>query len=134
MAVSISLKLLKLLKKMDRVEESLSFPSICIPFSKTHYGAQDEYEVTETFVKECFKRYGDISRVIMKRHTVAGSCIGESYYSITIHFHSWDIENKEAKYVRSVLMLPDENSNVKLVYHGPWYWKFFSHKPRYIKL
>jgi|Laugresu1bdmlbsd_1035121.scaffolds.fasta_scaffold00710_8 hypothetical protein len=130
MAVSISLKLLK---KMDRVEESLSFPSICIPFSKTHYGAQDEYEVTETFVKECFKRYGDISRVIMKRHTTAAGS-GEAYYSITIHFHSWDIENKEAKYVRSVLMLPDENSNVKLVYHGPWYWKFFAHKPRYIKL
>lgn len=141
-----------------------AFPSICIPFSKTHYGQNNEYEITERFVKECFKRYGNVSRVILKRHTVdidyltttstklsrplnSGLYssrytystapntypITETYYSIAVHFHSWDLENKEAKYVRSVLMLPDEYSNLKLVYYGPWYWKFFAYKQRYIK-
>jgi hypothetical protein len=139
--------------------EQLQFPSICIPFSKIRYGMHGEHEVDAEFVKKCFSRYGLIERVIIKTHCVTNphlSCssypnydsetgtrgwsstpVGkdeiEKYYSIVIHFKSWNIENKEAKYVRSVLMLPDEFSNLKLVYYGPWYWKFFAFKNKYVK-
>ena len=118
-----------------------SFPSICIPFSKIHYGANNKYRVDESFVKKCFTRYGSVSRVVIKSHFAEiphfSSSDGaapppvEMYYSIVIHFHSWDLENREAMYVRSVLMLPDEYSNVKLVYDNPWYWKFFAFKQKY---
>jgi hypothetical protein len=123
-----------------------SFPSICIPFSKTHYGANNECRVNDAFVKTCFTRYGSVSRVVIKSHFVeiphfassssadmndASGGPVEMYYSIVIHFHSWNMENREAMYVRSVLMLPDEYSNVKLVYDNPWYWKFFAFKPKY---
>ena len=112
-----------------------SFPSICIPFSKTHYGNGDNI-IDEAFIKKCFSRYGAVSRVIVKPHFIeiphlTSPVPVESYYSIVIHFHSWDMENREASYVRSVLMLPDEYSNLKLVYDGPWYWKFFAFKQKY---
>jgi hypothetical protein len=119
----------------------------------------NEHEVDTEFVKKCFSRYGLIERVIIKTHCVPNphsSCLTypnygyetggqgwsstsngkdelEKYYSIVIHFKRWNIENKEAKYVRSVLMLPDEFSNLKLVYYGPWYWKFFAFKNKYVK-
>jgi hypothetical protein len=143
---------------MCQTNHQLHFPSICIPFSKIRYGMHNEYEVDAEFVKRCFSRYGLIERVIIKTHCVAnphlcsaypnydpetgargwsGTFAGkdeiEKYYSIVIHFKSWNIENKEAKYVRSVLMLPDEFSNLKLVYYGPWYWKFFAFKNKYVK-
>jgi hypothetical protein len=118
-----------------------SFPSICIPFSKMHYGAFNQSRVDEAFVKKCFSRYGSVSRVVLKSHfteiphfsssDAAAPLPVETYYSIVIHFHSWDMENREAMYVRSVLMLPDEYSNVKLVYDSPWYWKFFAFKQKY---
>jgi hypothetical protein len=113
-----------------------SFPSICIPFSKTHYGLNNERRVDEAFVKRCFSRYGSVSRVIVKPHFTdiphfMSPVPTESYYSIVVHFHSWDTDNREAKYVRSVLMLPDEYSNLKLVYDAPWYWKFFAFKQKY---
>lgn len=120
---------------MTRIVEK-SFPSICIPFSKIYYGANNEYQIDESFVKKCFSRYGSVSRVVIKSHVVeiphfTTPVPTEVYYSIVIHFHSWDLENREAMYVRSVLMLPDEYSNVKLVYDNPWYWKFFAFKQKY---
>ncbi len=128
------------------------YPSICIPFSKIRYGMKNEHEVDGEFVKRCFSRYGIIDRVVIKTHYTTNTHLSdlsypnydppdnitrkddiEKYYSIVIHFKKWDVENKEAKYVRSVLMLPDEFSNLKLVYHGPWYWKFFAFKNKYVR-
>jgi len=131
--------------KMSNSSDDLTFPSICIPFSKMRYGPANDKVVTEAFVKKCFGRYGTVSHVVIKSH-VTDIChlttapenthanqskVAEYYYSIVIHFDSWDLENKEAKYVRSVLMSPNESSNLKLVYDGPWYWKFFAFRPKY---
>jgi hypothetical protein len=130
---------------MSNSSDDLTFPSICIPFSKMRYGPANDKVVTEAFVKKCFGRYGTVSHVVIKSH-VTDIChlttapenthanqskVAEYYYSIVIHFDSWDLENKEAKYVRSVLMSPNESSNLKLVYDGPWYWKFFAFRPKY---
>ena len=130
--------------KMNDPKDNPAFPSICIPFSKIRYGAANDKLVTEAFVKKCFGRYGTITHVVIKSHvtdichlttapenaTANKSKSAEYYYSIVIHFDSWDLENKEAKYVRSVLMSPNEFSNLKLVYDGPWYWKFFAFRPK----
>jgi hypothetical protein len=132
---------------MNDPRDDSTFPSICIPFSKIRYGPANNKVVTEAFVKKCFERYGSIAHVVIKshatdichlttapEHTVTASCTqsksAEYYYSIVVHFNSWDLENKEAKYVRSVLMSPNELSNLKLVYDGPWYWKFFAFRPK----
>lgn len=130
--------------KMNDSKDNPAFPSICIPFSKIRYGPANDKVVTEAFVKKCFGRYGTISHVVIKSH-VTDMChltsvpenelanktkSAEYYYSIVIRFDSWDLENKEAKYVRSVLMSPNEFSNLKLVYDGPWYWKFFAFRPK----
>ena len=129
---------------MNDPKDNPAFPSICIPFSKTRYGPANDKLVTEAFVKKCFGRYGTIAHVVIKSHvtdichlttapenaTASKSKSAEYYYSIVIHFDSWDLENKEAKYVRSVLMSPNEFSNLKLVYDGPWYWKFFAFRPK----
>jgi hypothetical protein len=130
--------------KMNDSKDNPAFPSICIPFSKIRYGPANDKVVTEAFVKKCFGRYGTISHVVIKSH-VTDMChltsvpenelanktkSTEYYYSIVIRFDSWDLENKEAKYVRSVLMSPNEFSNLKLVYDGPWYWKFFAFRPK----
>ena len=133
--------------KMNDPKDNPAFPSICIPFSKTRYGPANDKLVTEAFVKKCFGRYGSIAHVVIKSHATdichlttapehalassrTQSKSAEYYYSIVIHFNSWDLENKEAKYVRSVLMSPNEFSNLKLVYDGPWYWKFFAFRPK----
>lgn len=130
--------------KMNDSKDNPASPSICIPFSKIRYGPANDKLVTEAFVKKCFGRYGSIAHVVIKSHAtdichlttapenaVANkSKTSEYYYSIVIHFDSWDLENKEAKYVRSVLMSPNEFSNLKLVYDGPWYWKFFAFRPK----
>lgn len=130
--------------KMNDSKDNPAFPSICIPFSKIRYGPANDKFVTEAFVKKCFGRYGSITHVVIKSHatdicnlttapeneTANKSKSAEYYYSIVIHFDSWDLENKEAKYVRSVLMSPNEFSNLKLVYDGPWYWKFFAFRPK----
>ena len=132
---------------MNDPGDDATFPSICIPFSKIRYGPANDKLVTEAFVKKCFGRYGSISHVVIKSHVTdicylttapehaltsshTQSKSAEYYYSIVIHFDSWDLENKEAKYVRSVLMSPNEFSNLKLVYDGPWYWKFFAFRPK----
>jgi hypothetical protein len=133
--------------KMNDPGDDSAFPSICIPFSKIRYGAANDKVVTEAFVKKCFERYGSIAHVVIKSHATdichltttpehaltasrTQSKSAEYYYNIVIHFNSWDLENKEAKYVRSVLMSPNEFSNLKLVYDGPWYWKFFAFRPK----
>jgi len=128
--------------KMNDSKDNPAFPSICIPFSKIRYGPANDKVVTESFVKKCFGRYGSITHVVIKSHATdichlttapenaVASKSAEYYYSIVIHFDSWDLENKEAKYVRSVLMSPNEFSNLKLVYDGPWYWKFFAFRPK----
>ena len=106
--------------KMDNNSNSLeaSDPSICIPFSKIRYGSANDKVNNESFVKKCFERYGSIAHVVIKSHATDISHLtsapehalakksrtSEYYYSIVIHFNSWDLENKEAKYVRSVLM------------------------------
>lgn len=128
-------------EERETPRDDAALPSICIPFSKTRYGPANDRPVNEIFVKKCFERYGSIAHVVIKSHATdiqhltsapehAHAVTAEYYYSIVIHFKSWDLENKEAKYVRSVLMSPNEFSNLKLVYDGPWYWKFFAFRPK----
>ncbi len=119
---------------MDR--EDLSYPSICIPFSRMHYGIDDDIPITTDFVERAFSRYGKISNVILKLHSSEITHVRpvpkiEHYYRFVIHFERWHIENGEARYVRSVMMRPDPSSNIKLAYDGPWYWKFFAYRQQY---
>jgi hypothetical protein len=109
----------------------LSFPSICIPFSRMHYGIDDDIPITTDFVERAFSRYGKISSVVLKLHSSEITHLGpvpkiEHYYRFIIQFERWHVENGEARYVRSVMMSPDQNANIKLAYDGPWYWKFFA--------
>jgi hypothetical protein len=113
------------------VPEDLSYPSICIPFSKMHYGINEDMPVTTEFVERAFTRYGKISSVVLKLHSSEITHVGpvtkiEHYYRFIIHFERWHVENGEARYVRSVLMSADPGANIKLAYDGPWYWKFFA--------
>ncbi len=115
---------------MDDVAD-LSFPSICIPFSKMHYGINEDIPITTEFVKFAFSRYGKISNVILKLHSSEITHLGpvpkiEHYYRFIIHFERWNVENGEARYVRSVMLSADTCANIKLAYDGPWYWKFFA--------
>ena len=111
--------------------EDLSYPNICIPFSKMHYGINEDMPITSEFVERAFSRYGKISNVILKLHSSEITHLGpvpkiEHYYRFIIHFKRWHVENGEARYVRSVMMSPDQSANIKLAYDGPWYWKFFA--------
>ena len=117
----------------------ISFPSICIPHVKTCIeesgGASGSViPMTREFIKAAFSIYGEISEVVMttryatdrdgNSHTRA-----EEYYRVHIHFKRWNIENGEARYVRSVLMSSSTAANIKLSYSGPWYWKFSALRP-----
>ena len=101
----------------------------------------DTTPVTESFVGSVFSRYGDIARVemVINRSTNPDDRFGtgtgfgtgfgtENYYRIVIHFKRWNIENGEARYVRSILMSSSPNANIKLSYSGPWYWKFSANR------
>jgi hypothetical protein len=111
----------------------VSFPSICIPHVKTcieEGGASGSViPMTKEFIKTAFSRYGEISEVVMTtRYTADRNSHtrgAEEYYRVHIHFKRWNIENGEARYVRSVLMSSSTTAgNIKLSYSGPWYWKF----------
>jgi len=116
-------------------ELDLSFPSICIPFSKMYYGICEDLPITTNFVERAFSRYGKINSVILKLHSSEITHLGpgpapkiEHYYRFIIHFERWHVENGEARYVRSIMMSPDPGANIKLAYDGPWYWKFFAYR------
>lgn len=111
----------------------ISFPSICIPRVKTSIeegGASGSViPMTKEFIKAAFSRYGEISEVVMTTRYATdreryGNGGAEEYYRVHIHFKRWNIENGEARYVRSVLMSSSTAANIKLSYSGPWYWKF----------
>ena len=115
----------------------ISFPSICIPHVNMcieEGGASGSVPMTKEFIKAAFSRYGEISEVVMtprytmdrERYSNANSHMrgAEKYYRVHIHFKRWNIENGEARYVRSVLMSSSTAANIKLSYSGPWYWKF----------
>ena len=109
----------------------LTYPSICIPFSKMHYGINQDMPITTEIVERAFSRYGKISSVILKLHSSEITHVSpipkiEHYYRFIIHFERWHVENGEARYVRSVMMSADTSANIKLAYDGPWYWKFFA--------
>jgi len=115
----------------NNTDSDLSFPSICIPFSRMHYGIDDDMPITSEFVERAFTRYGKISSVVLKLHSSEITHVGpipkiEHYYRFIIHFERWHVENGEARYVRSIMMLTDPGANIKLAYDGPWYWKFFA--------
>lgn len=109
---------------------SESDPSICIAYSKMYVGAGDDIPMTEAFIRSAFSRYGDIANVVMIPHFTAGlpRRRTEDYYRVIIHFNRWNVENGEARYVRSVLMSNSPNANIKLSYSGPWYWKFSANR------
>ena len=120
----------------------LTIPSIRIDHAKMYIGRGcDTTPVTESFVGSVFSRYGDIARVemVINRSTNPDDRFGtgtgfgtgfgtENYYRIVIHFKRWNIENGEARYVRSILMSSSPNANIKLSYSGPWYWKFSANR------
>jgi hypothetical protein len=115
---------------MDK-DLDISVPSICIPFSRMHYGIDDDVPITCDFVERLFSRYGKISNVVLKLHSSEITHTGsvpkiEHYYRFIIHFERWHVENGEARYVRSIMMSPNPDANIKLAYDGPWYWKFFA--------
>ena len=103
-------------------------PDICIPYAKITIGyGEAGRPLTAQFIQDAFSRYGEIDEVTMKLQSrrFDTSCV-EQYYHVRISFKRWRIENGEARYVRSVMLSPNPMANIKLVYDGPNYWKFYS--------
>ena len=125
-------------------KDNLANPGISIPHVKVTIGhGEFSRPVTQHFIQSAFSRYGVIEEVVMKLHSrnsESRACAGNGdgyghdskekdeyhYYCVHIRFKRWHIENGEARYVRSVLLSSNPGANIKLAYHGPWYWKFYA--------
>lgn len=112
----------------DASISDVSIPDICIPYAKLNIGCgDDKRELTSQFIHDTFGRYGEVEKVIMNmRSRRFSDGVVEQYYHVRIVFKRWHIENGEARYVRSVMLSPNPMANIKLVYDGPRYWKFYS--------
>jgi hypothetical protein len=109
-------------------DDDISMPAICIPYAKMNIGCGDvKRDLTSQFIQDAFGRYGDVESVIMNARSrkFEDGCV-EHYYHVCVVFKRWHIENGEARYVRSVMLSPNPMANIKLVYDGPRYWKFYS--------
>tara|TARA_B100001063_G_scaffold235569_1_gene254290 strand:- start:408 stop:815 length:408 start_codon:yes stop_codon:yes gene_type:complete len=96
--------------KMLKLDDSSSFPSVCIPRTFTNTTRRDVRDVFETIVgRGCVERVDMVPKVNPR---------GESYQCVFIHL-KWP-DNDVAKQVRERLI---EGEDIKLVYDDPWFWK-----------
>lgn len=90
-------------------DDPIGCPSICIPRVFKH--------ISTAFITDIFQQKLGLG-IIKKIDTIPNHSDGQ-FKKIFIHFESWN-DNEKAKNVKSKLI---QDTILKVVYDGPWFWK-----------